>query len=387
MSKSKPHHTPIPAAAQVLAAVRQSIERYVPLNLQGTRLTEAELWQVLTYASVHRTSIEGACTTLDQVGSGNRLREVLHAALPAAPVLLRALNTALRHQLPRVLLQGKRSYALALDCTLIPYHGQSEPDDPEVLRAQAKAGTHHFHGYATVSIVHDRKRYVLALFVVRPGLSMVEIVRPLLDRVRRLGIRVRRVYLDKEFYSVAVFRTLDRRHLAYVLPLPMRKELRDLGKGRRSYYTTYTLRSRTEGAYTLRIALVHRYRRSRRQRRVVRWFGFALRGLPPQMPARQVFQIYRHRFGIETSYRQMNQVRARTSSRNAVLRLLFIGLALLLVNWYVLLRRGFGPPVIIHPVRIRYLTLPRLARWLGRLLEQLLGLRMLPEAQVLDAVS
>ncbi len=386
MSKSKQHHKPESASAQVLLAMRRSLERYVPLNLQGTRLTAADLWQVLFHASVHRTSIEGACTTLDQVGSGNRVREVLQAALPSATVLQRALNTALRRQLPRVLLKGRRSYALAMDCTLIPYHGQTALDDPEVLRAQAKAGTHHFHGYATVSIVHDRKRYVLALLVVRPHVTMVEIVRPLLDRVRRLGIRVRRVYLDKEFYSMAVFRTLARRGLAYVIPLPMRKELRRAGRGRRSYYSTYTLHS-SEGTYTVQIALVHRYRRSRRQHRVVRWFGFALRGLPPRMAPRQVFQIYRHRFGIETSYRQMNQVRARTSSRNAVLRLLLVGLALFLVNWYVRLRRPCGRPVLTCPLRVRYLTLPRLARWLGRLLEKLLGLREIPETQVLNAVS
>jgi IS4 transposase len=48
--------------------------------------------------------------------------------------------------------------------------------------------------------------------------------------------------------------------------------------------------------------------------------------------------LYRQRFGIETSYRQMNQVRARTTSRNPTLRLLLVGLAFILVNLYVALR-------------------------------------------------
>ena len=133
------------------------------------------------------------------------------AALPAQAVLQGQLSRALHALLPRVLHKGKRSYSLALDCTLIPYHGEVQPNDPQVLRAQAQSGTHHFHGYATVSIVHDRKRYVLALRLVRPGETMVAIVRDLLNRVRRLGLRVRRVCLDKESYSIAVFRTLDRR--------------------------------------------------------------------------------------------------------------------------------------------------------------------------------
>jgi len=44
---------------------------------------------------------------------------------------------------------------------------------------------------------------------------------------------------------------------------------------------------------------------------------------------------YRGRFGIESSYRQVHQARIRTSSRNPVLRLLFVGVALVLRNVWV----------------------------------------------------
>lgn len=54
--------------------------------------------------------------------------------------------------------------------------------------------------------------------------------------------------------------------------------------------------------------------------------------------------MYRQRFGIETSYRQtpaptarcgVNQVCAYTTSRNPVLRLMFVGLAFILFNLYI----------------------------------------------------
>ena len=44
---------------------------------------------------------------------------------------------------------------------------------------------------------------------------------------------------------------------------------------------------------------------------------------------------YRQRFGIETSYRQMHQARIRTSTRNPLLRYLFVAIALLLRNVWV----------------------------------------------------
>jgi len=41
------------------------------------------------------------------------------------------------------------------------------------------------------------------------------------------------------------------------------------------------------------------------------------------------------RFGIESSYKLMNQARARTSTKKPVLRLLYVGLGLLLVNIWI----------------------------------------------------
>ena len=375
---SRPTYYPKPSldSVQLMTILRQCVAPYVPLALQQTRITADDLWYVLAYASVQRSSIEAACTELADAPSGNRVREVLAAALPTASVLQRTLNTVLRRQLPKALFKGNRRYLVALDCTLIPYHGQTTADDPEILRAQAKAGTHHFHGYATVSIVHNRRRYIVALRLVRPGESMVQIVRPLLDRLRQLQLPIRRVYMDKEFYSFEVLQTLDRRKLAYVLPLPMRDALQKLCRGRTSHYTTYTLRSPAHGAYRLRIALVYRQRRSPQQRHVVHWFGFAVAGLSPRLPPRQVFQLYRHRFGIETSYRQMNQVRARTSSRSAVLRLLLMGLALILVNLYVSLRTRLGTPVRSQRGgHARPLTLSRLGRLVARAIETYFDIR------------
>lgn len=356
MSKLGSESTVFCQAPQVQAALTHVLSRYLPLHLRHTRLQASEVYAVLAYASLRQTSMETACQTLAAAPSGNRLREVVQAALPPRQVLQRQLNTVLRAQLPKVFFQRKRSYALALDITLLPYYGQPDATPGEVLRAQAKAGTHYFHGYATVSIVHHRQRYVLALRFLRPQETMAAIVGDLLARVRRLGIAIRRLYLDREFYSLAVFRTLDRRRLSYVIALPIKgrhKGLRQLCQGRRSYVTTYTLRSTRAGRYTIQVALV---RRTRRGRRPARWFAYAVARLPSKATPQRIVAWYRQRFGIETSYRQMNQVRARTTSRRSTLRLLLVGLAFVLVNLYIIWRRP-------HPKRSGQtpLTLPQLA--------------------------
>ena len=387
-------------STQVLQALLALLEPRLPLVLRETRITAEELLEVLAYASVHQTSVDTACLELAAAPSANRVREVLNAALPARPVLQRQLNTVLRRQLHRSLLKGKRSYCIALDITLIPYHGQVPPDDPEVVRAKAKAGTNQFHGYATVSIVHHRRCYVLALRFVQPHEAMATIVRDLLDRVERLNIHIRRVYLDKEFYAVNVFRTLDRRHLAYIVPVPMKvarkgkhqKErkltaLQALSRGRKSYTTTYTLHPTQGRPYTVSLVLVKRNRR-RRQKKVVRWFLYAVAGLPARITPHGVFELYRQRYGIETSYRQLHQVRARTSSRSAVLRLLLVGLAFILINLYVTLRAAVQTCAPTgERCRRPWLSLRRLGFLLGRAIDALFGPPTLVQVRPVEGFS
>ena len=52
---------------------------------------------------------------------------------------------------------------MAIDLTLIPYHGEPFRDLDEVYRGQAKDGTSHFHAYATAYVVREGQRYTVAL--------------------------------------------------------------------------------------------------------------------------------------------------------------------------------------------------------------------------------
>ena len=61
---------------------------------------------------------------------------------------------------------------------------------------------------------------------------------------------------------------------------------------------------------------------------------YAFWGIKPSSTA-WVKETYRKRFAIETSYRQLHQGRARTCTRNPVVRLLLVGVALVLRNVWV----------------------------------------------------
>ena len=88
-----------------------------------------------------------------------------------------------------------------------------------------------------------------------------------------------------------------------------------------------------------------------------------------------MFTTYRLRFGIETSYRQMHEGRIRTTTRRPVVRLLYVGIALVLRNLWVWLhytilsmpRRG-GRVILLERLRWETLLL-----WLLHVVEERFG--------------
>ena len=379
MNKRHVQHIKPVDSAQIHSTLVPLLTDTLPLDLDARDLDEETLWDVLLYASFHQTTIESACLELG-VSSGTTARNHLTTQLGDAPsdllALERQLNQALRTQLPHSFRRHSKSrpYDVAVDLVELPYYGQPYRHPQEVRRNQAKAGTTSFHAYATIAIVHDAERYELALTFVWAKESLTAVVLRLLKYVRLLGLRLHWAYLDKGFSRVEIFRLLRRHRIQYVIPLPLRGQgLKALCHGQRSYQTRYTFNAGTAEAYTTDIVLVRRYRAGRRGRHGVDWLVYAVYDIV-RCEAHQIHQLYSWRFGIESGYRQMHQVRARTTSRHPGLRLLFMGLALLLLNGYMALRqvwltmRHYG-----HRVYKVWLTLQRLARMFVRVIEQLLG--------------
>jgi hypothetical protein len=193
--------------------------------------------------------------------------------------------------------------------------------------------------------------------------------------VKALKIGIRRVFLDKGCCVKPVFRVLDQHELSRVVPIPIQGKsgrVRCLFQDK-SHRTSYTFHSPKYGAYSVQAVVAKRYSKGRYGRHASKWFAYAVAGLPAGMLPAQVFQLYRQRFGIESGYRQMNQVRASAQTRNPVLRLLMVGLAFVLFILYVTLRQNLTS-ALNKPLELprRFcLSLRRLALVLGRAIERL----------------
>jgi putative transposase len=342
------------------------------------------LWAVLFYACARVTSLAAACAALRDAPGDSAAHDALLATLPASAELQRRLNRALQGDLPRGL--RRRRQPIACDLTLIPYHGQPLHDANEVYRSQAKSGTSHFHAYATAYVVKRGQRYTVALIWVKKGQALKDVLWELLWRAARAGVRPRYLLLDKGFCSVEVIRYLQRARHSWLMPLVAhgRKAAHPKGPSgsqvfrawKRGGFGRYTMTNAAKDKATFAVCVKCRNRRGERGKhgREALVYAFGGRHTPCSSP-QEVKETYRRRFGIETSYRQMNQARIRTSTRDPLLRLLYVGVALILRNVWVWLhweclsspRRGR------RRIRLERLRFKTMLAWLEHVAHFLLG--------------
>lgn len=308
------------------------LEENLPLG-RSEEFTSQDFLSVLLYAAANRTSIEGAATQLATGPHPNTLRNRI-AELKFDDLEAR-INAGLRSRLPPKFFDIPRR--VAIDLTLIPYYGEVTEENQEfIVRGEAKAGTTRFFAYATLYVIQENKRFTLALRCVRKGDTLLGPVRELLKQFWGMGGQVRRLYLDRGFYQVKVVRYLKGKGLSFVMLVPANKGIKKLFGDPKSYWTEYTMSSPKDGKEEVELAVVQQYSRGKHGRHGVEWSAYVVHDY--DRPLRTVAGEYRKRFGIESSYSSMNEARGRTSSQKPLLRLLFVGIALLLVNLWIFLK-------------------------------------------------
>lgn len=361
------------SAEEVVEVVTAHLVHHLTLTTPQARLTSETLAHVLAYAAVQQTSVADACAQLAGAPADSTVRYQVAQSLPATVDALETqLNQALQAQLPARL--AKRAWQVAGDLTEIPSHGQA--DAPEHgRRGKAKEGTTHFHPDATAYLIAKGRRYTLALTFVQADEAVADVLARLRARVAALGVRIKRLYLDRQFYQVEVLQTLEADRVPYIIPAGLHsRTLQGLQAARQTGSTSYIVRSATAGTITVMVAVVGRNLNGRRGQQGRHYDLFVVGG--PRPDVYHVADLYRRRFGIERRDRQWHRLRARTSSRNSRLRLLYVGISLLCQNLWIWLQwacvslRQRGSRLI----KPEYVRLKRFCRWIAAVLERRYGL-------------
>jgi hypothetical protein len=316
------------------------------LKKRGRRCTctATVVWSIVLHAAARLTSIFAVCRDLANAPSQQAIFDALEAGLPRTlSVLEKRLNVGLTASWSGRLRRPR--WQVAIDWHLVPYYGEAQRSRNELYRYKMQKGTTHFHAYATACIVQYGHRYTLALTWIRRHESMVTVLRRLLARLREMAVKIKVLLVDRAFFNAPVMALLQEEKIPFLMPVaitgrkPKRTNSRGAKKGLRwikrqkAGWYQYTMKNRqAEVTFSVCVSYrtyYHRKKRTRGQQKLL-FAAWRVRGTPTK-----IRELYRKRFGIESSFRQLRQARIYTCTRNPHLRLVFIAIALLLRNLWV----------------------------------------------------
>lgn len=324
------HCTLTPSVVRSLA--RAALGRVRPWVGHGRRVTADRLLDRLLLVAALGSSLSAVVRRFAFGFGHETARQAVRVNLPGLDSLTAGLADALHAFGDRSWRQ--RRWDRAVDLHYCPFDGDRRT--PPVVGGPHQQGTKYFDAYATAVLWHQQRRYTVGLLPVGGGQPPHRLLAAVLDQRHARGLRLRGVALDSGFDSGDTLRLLQQRGLSYVVPL------RRKGKGPnarnawfdRPHDQVFTARWTTE-----------RSRRPTRTRAVVGrrphdgkvlvyafegWgVGAARSAAERARRARLARRKYRSRYGIETSYRQLNQGKGQTTAKDAGYRLLLVGLALL----------------------------------------------------------
>jgi hypothetical protein len=350
------------------------------LKDHGWLCTAAVTWNIVLRAASRAVSVFAACRDLADAPSDQSVFNALSDGLPKTlTVLERRLNEALTAAWPQRLL--RHSWRVAIDWHLVPYYGQPKRSRNELYYGKPRLGTTKFHAYATACIVQYGQRYTLALTWVRRHETLVVALRRLLAQIRKIGLKIKYVMLDRAFFNVPVIAWLQSEKLPFLMPAMFRgrrpKKRRPATglhwiKRQKAGWYSHTLKNKKQQV-TVSVCVTYRTHRNRKDHKRVQqkllFAAWRVKGSP-----KDIRQRYRKRFGIESSYRQLRQARIYTCTRCPRLRLVFVAVALILRNLWVWLHATRLADRSGHSMTLRLerLRFKRMLDWIAHTIAALL---------------
>ena len=302
---------------------------------------------LMMQASTCRASVGGFADATRESGgesmpSGEWVRKAFVRAEPG--MVRNAIEDVISTQVAKLQKYGIMNGAItiAIDKHLIPRYDKRP--GPELLRSKSKKGTWKFEAYITAQCVDAGSRLTLAVLPIGMGDSTAEFVRKITQICRRQNIKIRCFLMDREFFSAYVLNNMNSDNQRYVVPCKntynVVDALNEFDRRIRDGTSNVTLEGKD---VSVKYVMVIEKRTSRKDKSPdaeakERYIGFAANSNETDVAA------YLKRWGIETGYRMIENLRLKTRSTRPAARLFCFVASVILFNQWVILnaQSGFG---------------------------------------------
>lgn len=244
---------------------------------------------------------------------------------------------------------GKSPILVAIDKHLIPRYDVNNM--LHLIYSKAKAGTSKFETYASIQAVGGTINAILDCVPLTRDDEDVDFVRRFVQKLRRYGLTARLILMDREFYSVDVISAVCESGNRFLMPAVknsgIKRIIAEYHEGKTDAVSAYTMKNSAgrEASFTL-IIRKSRHWDDAESRIADRYVVFAT-NLSVADAVKEIETLpddYKLRWGIETGYRQIEQVRPKTYSRNNLFRNLMFYVSLYIHNMWAVVRSGVKAP-------------------------------------------
>ncbi len=281
---------------------------------------------LLVECAQHNLSLEAAC------GLKKLCADRLFFYLNRVSVgeMLEYTDEALQSCIQLLKKNGKRlsrwGFLVAIDTTDFEYYGEVDEYVHNYVKRMGKVYKPILvRRYATLSVVAPRFKLCLAILPVRNDDRLEDLVDRLLCSVR--GVRIRCVVLDKGFYSVGVLNRIEAHGLHYMLPVVRKSEITQL-------YWQSTVTGKWKWSYLMAAGKPWKKKVSVyfHELQIGDYVGFITNRDLKTDTAEKLIGLYEQRWNVENGYKEAEDYRIGTTSKNHAYRLLLYTVSHLLVN-------------------------------------------------------
>ena len=330
------YHPDTVLTASNLETLAEDLLAEIPIpGVEGCSFDSGIIRRTLLQAAVDQKSIKAVTDTTRGSYSDDYTLAQLHTV--PADELEAVVNDIFAQQVAMILGPGPR--IICLDFVDIHYHGCPHAEAGELCHTKPRDGTSQCHRYLAGFVLCRAKPLVVAVTPVRGDESKSDAVERLLDHVAALPFDIAGLLADRGFYDGTSIERLDA-VAPVALPIIRRgKQMAEKLDTTVSYWTEYVMYKGSERELRFPLAVCVSYQQGNRGKHGLLVRAYVACDLTDRTP-KEVEAFYQKRSAIETAFRTMREARARTSTTDPAVRLLFILVSFLLRNLWVIVRWG-----------------------------------------------
>jgi hypothetical protein len=240
---------------------------------------------------------------------------------------------------------------IAIDFHDIPYYG--EKNTCGVRGIKPKNGTCWGYSFCSLDIIGETKLTLDAIDINGLTKNYAVLIESLLQRIKSMGILVKTLYMDREFFNLSTISTLHKLNTQYIIAATANKKINGmLNDHKKKFGSTSTILEyqfkRGGPKFNIIAILNTNYDpKAKKDKGNNEYFLFAT-NLELKFTSEFIKIIpeeYKKRWNIETGYKIKNVFKIRTCSKSPVVRILFFLIQCLLYNILNLLKTGLKTTV------------------------------------------